>query len=298
VLLGAIALVVTLVSCRDFPFDSEREGYGFNGDWETGDFSQWDQVNYIEDFEPRRIAIVDEPVRQGSRAARFEVRPGDKTTAGNEYSESATGERAEVARHFDGQEGEGDEYFYSFSMFLPEDWVQEQDGWRIPLQFHSVDEQLNGRSPVPPLAFNFLPREGRPNGEDEGGFFVLLHGGDLTDTESAENNSAEILPLPIATGVWHDFIFQVRWDPEDGAVRVWHRADSDDEDDFELRAELEDVPTLLYVTEPERSVSEVFMRQGLYRADNEEGQTNVLYLDATRRGESFDAMTEVFGSDR
>lgn len=294
---AAVAALLTLASCRDFPFEAREPSYGFVGDYETGDTTQWDEANYVEELEPERIEVVTEPVRQGRYAGRFEVRPGDKADAGNEFNDESSGERAEVSRHFSGQEGEGDEFFYSVSMFLPEDWIQEQEGWRVPLQFHSVNDQLNGRSPVPPLALDFLPPDGRDNGKDDGGLFLELHGGDVTEDGSAEHNNALILPLPVQTGVWHDFILQVKWEPDDGEAKVWHRVAGQD-DDFTLRAELSDVPTLLYVTEPEASVSDVFMRQGLYRADNDDDQTNVLYMDAMRRGDSFDDMVEAFDPPR
>lgn len=280
VLVAAVVAVGLLLRERLFP---PPPSYGFVGDYETGDLSQWDRANSLEGAVPTRIQVVSSPVREGDFAARFEVREGDKVDAGNDVNPGAAGERAEVAQDFNGVVGQGDELFYGISLLLPDDWSQEQAGWRIFLQFHSVNDQLDGRSPVPPLALDIVPPDDRPNGRGDGGLYVETHGGDVTDDRFAEGNVAEILPLPLRTSVWHDFVLQVRWDREDGLVRIWHRISG--EDDFELRAELVDVPTLLYVTEPELRISDVFMRQGLYRAAND--ATNVLYLDATVRGSSF-----------
>ena len=259
----------------------DPRNYLFTGDFETGDFSQWHQVNYIESYQPKRIQLVSDIVRQGRYAARFEVRPGDKTSSGNSYSAGASGERAEIAQHWGGVEAEGESYYYSFSMYLPPDWIQEQDGYRIPLQFHSVDKMLDGYSPPPPLSIDFLPRGNRPNGVGNGGLYLELHGGDVSSKSYATGTKAPILPLPVQTGVWHDFVMYVHWHRSGGDVKIWHRTPGQP---FTLRTEVTDRPNILYWS---GGASKVFMRQGMYRRDA--STTTTLYLDATTRSQSFAA---------
>ena len=245
--------------------------FSFDGGFDTGDFSQWADVERVA---PDRIRLVSLPRRLGGHAALFEVRPGDKP--------SRSGERAEVARHFDGQEKEGDTFFYSFSFYLPGDWAQDQDGYRIPFQFHGVNDDLGGRSTYPPVALDFVPQARKPNGQGAGGLWLELHGGDITRTGSPPGAMAEVLSQPIQTGVWHDLILQVRWHRSDGAVTVWHKLG--DQHSWVMKAQIKSKATLQFITSP-FSVSKVYLRQGLYRRSA--SRVDRIYEDATRRGATF-----------
>jgi hypothetical protein len=60
----------------------------FSGDFETGNLGQWDHVQAI----PGRVAVVTNPVAQGSYSGRFEVRRGDKEPeTGNARAEVISG---------------------------------------------------------------------------------------------------------------------------------------------------------------------------------------------------------------
>ena len=65
---------------------------------------------------------------------------------------------------------------------------------------------------------------------------------------------------------------------------MWHGVSGEGE--LEPRATVDGVPTLLYITRPRLSVSRVFLRAGLYRADDAD-RTDALYLDAITRRTSF-----------
>ncbi|HMN97884.1 MAG TPA: polysaccharide lyase [Miltoncostaeaceae bacterium] len=275
------------------PFGSGGGGAPpFSADFETGDLSQWPVVNVLDSRRDEAIRVTAGGARQGRYAARVMVAPGDRPGADGALNPAAAGERAELTRQTGGEEREGDEFFYSFSFRLPPDWVQVADGWRIPLQFHSVDDDLGGRSPVPPVALDFVPPAGRPQGQGAGGLWLEVHGGDLTHEEFAEGNKAQVLPLPVDTGVWHDLVLRVRWSRDDGAVTVWHREAG--EERFARVTELDDIPTMLYVTEPEARVARVFLRTGLYRAPSGD-RTDVLEIDAISRATSFAAAAGAFG---
>lgn len=251
---------------------STSSSHLFSGDYETGDLSQWNEVRRRA---TDRIRVVGSPARNGRYAARFEVRPGDLRTS--------AGERAEVARHWAGQEGHGQDYYYSFSMYLPTGWAQEQDGFRIPIQWHSVNSQLNGKSPPPPLAFAFLPRRERPNGMGQGGLYADMRGGNLT-RPAVTTTKVPVLPLPIRTGIWHDFVVYVYWHRGQGDLKVWHK--TSDQRGFTLRAQINDRPNLYYITSPYSSTSKVFVRQGLFRRTHTT-RTNVIHHDAYTQSETF-----------
>src|SRR5262245_50565999 len=57
----------------------------WRGDYETGDFSQWGPFHV--QAVPGGATIVTSPVRQGSYAARFVVRPGDRPIDSAERAE-------------------------------------------------------------------------------------------------------------------------------------------------------------------------------------------------------------------
>lgn len=244
----------------------------FDGSFETGDFSQWSDVERVAQD---RIRLVTNPVRLGQFAARFEVRDGDKP--------SSSGERAEIALHYDGQEQEGDDFYYSFSFMLPPDWVQGRPGFRIPLQFHGVNADLGGRSTYPPVALNFVPPQGEPNGRGGGGLWLETHGGDLLKSGYKAGFAAPVLGAPVQAGVWHDLILHVVWHRSAGRVTIWHKLAGGR--DWTVVTDLRSVPTLQFISSP-LSVSKVYMRQGLYRADFTNG-VDVIYEDATRRAPTF-----------
>jgi hypothetical protein len=95
----------------------------FNGDYETGDFSQ-----YLEtQAPPGRARIVSSPVGEGNFAACFEFQEGDPIVAGGHRSEAIP----------DREFRSGDAYYFRDLIFLDlVDW----NHWTIPLQFHDTSK--------------------------------------------------------------------------------------------------------------------------------------------------------------
>ena len=58
----------------------------WRGGFETGDLGQW----YVPSNNPERRTIVRDPVREGSYAARIEIRPGDNSPGLNRVEISTT----------------------------------------------------------------------------------------------------------------------------------------------------------------------------------------------------------------
>ncbi|MEJ2888093.1 polysaccharide lyase [Actinomycetospora aeridis] len=128
----------------------------FVGDFETGDFSQWNTCQ-AKGFNGRcrnigagndQMRIVSgADARQGRHAARFNIRPGDVPPFGGR-------ERSEVQSNAEGAVvHEGDERWYQWSMKFPENFENPSGGWFIVLQWHSS-------SGSPPLAIN-VDNDGR-----------------------------------------------------------------------------------------------------------------------------------------
>lgn len=105
------------------------------GDFETGDFSQW-QVGKggIQQKTAGRATVVADVVRQGRYAARFEVRPGDNNVSGS----GDDGERCElmIPAELSGGAAEGDEAWYALSARM--DTPRSPDGWNTLVQWHGT----------------------------------------------------------------------------------------------------------------------------------------------------------------
>lgn len=120
----------------------------FVGDYETGDFGQWDtcQTATVNSgcggfTGDRTMRIVTDDVRQGRYAAEFSIGPGDVPDFGG-------GERAEVRSDAAGAVvKEGDERWYQWSMKFPADFENPTGVWFIVMQWHAGDGS-------PPLAIN------------------------------------------------------------------------------------------------------------------------------------------------
>ena len=183
-----IVLVISAVAT------SGSAGVGWRGDYETGNFSQWD--GGVQEKVDGRATIVTSPVRQGKYAARYEVRPGDNNVAG-----SGNGERTEalVLRGTRGREG--DEQWYAWSTMFAPDFSASNSDWNIFTQWHNsgttggrVEFYINGNT----LGFT-------------------THGGDPA------NPAARAWDIGSkSNGVWYDFIFHVKWSTSNaGFVEVW-----------------------------------------------------------------------------
>ena len=110
----------------------------FVGDYETGEFSQWNQCQnrkysascsrFRESFYGMQVETAIN--RQGRYAARYEVRNGDSPSWGG-------GERAEVARYDVGRVYEGDERWYEFSLLFDTAFPAVTGDFFVVMQWHA-----------------------------------------------------------------------------------------------------------------------------------------------------------------
>ena len=214
----------------------------FTGDYETGDFAQWQTCqSAVRNGSCRGVGQGDSAMqilpadraRQGRHAARFVVNPGDVPDFGG-------GERSEVQSSAAGAVvHEGDERWYEWSMRFPENFENPTGGWFIVLQWHSSKGS-------PPLAIDMNRR-----GE-------LYIGGDGVPHE----------PQTIGTvrrGEWVDYVLHVKFSSstETGFVEAWENG-------------REVVPKTSRAT---MNDDENYLKQGIYR---DKGPSTELWQDGLR----------------
>ncbi len=169
-------------------------GISWRGDYESGNFSQWDCG--VQQKSGDRATIVTSPVRQGRYAARFEVRPGDTNVAGS----GSNGERTEAlsCRSF----GEGQEQWWAWSTMFAPDFSANDSGWNLFTQWH------NSGTTGGTVAFFVAGNK----------IAFQSYGG---DPSHATARSWQIANK--TNGSWYDFVFHVKWssNPNVGFVEVW-----------------------------------------------------------------------------
>ena len=235
-------LIVCLTSAACLP-DSNHKGF------ETGNFAGWMK----ELAQPYSGQIVTSPVRCGDYAARFEIREGD-------VQPPIIGYRTEIHELLYFIAPIGSEQWYGFSTYIPTDWP-DLDNRTVISQWHATpDAGEVWRSP--PLAVRYT-------------------GGRITVTgrysiEPIQNeNDGVMLDLythsdTFAKGVWHDWVFHVRWLYEDeGFVEAW----------------LDDTQVVDYQGPiGYNDKVGVWFKWGIYR--NDHPVTQVIFHDEYRRGNS------------
>jgi hypothetical protein len=172
----------------------------FVGDYETGDFSQWEGCqSAVTNSDCTSIGQGNRTMRivsgaeahQGRHAARFDLGPGDVPDFGG-------GERSEVRSDAAGAVvGEGDERWYQWSMQFPEDFRNPTGGWFIVMQWHAG-------SGSPPLAINV---------NDDGQ--VEIGGDGVRGPKKALG--------PVRRGQWVDYTLHAKFsrDAGEGFVEGW-----------------------------------------------------------------------------
>lgn len=161
----------------------------WRGDFETGDLTQWSKTQMVS---PDRLQVVASPAREGNFALRAHVRKGDDPI-------NASGNRNELVLITD--EPEGSEYWYGWSTMFAEDFPSEKT-WQLFTQWHH-----RGPSGSPPVEFLVNGEEMRMRVGGSGGEIPWR--------------------APLVRGVWHDFVFHVKWspDPNEGFVELFHNGE-------------------------------------------------------------------------
>jgi hypothetical protein len=134
------------------------------------------------------VDTVTSPVREGASAIRFEIRKGDCVP------EDCAEDRERVELKSREHEHEGDERWYSWSFFLPEDFESIWPARQFIAQFHQEGER-------PAMLFSLEPD------------------GLRLDSQFQEDR-ALLVPAAQLRGRWHDVAMHVRWSHHDGFIDI------------------------------------------------------------------------------
>lgn len=154
----------------------------WRGDFDTGNLSQWDVAQRVASD---RIQLTTSPRRQGSHAARFEVRSSD--------SIGDTAPRAEVAAELG--EREGDERYYRwYTYWDPSFPTNYSNSFVTFTQWRSTDES--------------------------GSMTSFMQWGDRIELRRDGTRWS----APLVKGVWHEFVYHVKWSPDArvGFIELWY----------------------------------------------------------------------------
>jgi hypothetical protein len=145
------------------------------------------------------MQVVDNVVRQGKFAARFEVHHGDEPAG------MCCDPRAEVSGEGATEADEGDDLWYQWSTLFGDNFPSGQ-GWSVFSQWHSPEDGS------PPVAIGQNP--------GDGGWGILL------STWNAPGNAGpKFIPwrAPLVRGVWNDIKVHIKWSASDevGFIEFW-----------------------------------------------------------------------------
>ena len=165
-------------------------------DFESGTFEGWSVKRLVG---AHSAVIQSERVRIGTRACRFELRPGDYVSEGH---------RAELR---DPANAPLDaETWYGFSTLIPEDFPVGEGIGCVLAQWHD-QAKLGDPSGKPPIALRY--RHGT----------LRLTGAWARVASHDPDRRYEFLRLPdFPRGVWHDFVFRVFWSRYgESTIKAW-----------------------------------------------------------------------------
>lgn len=171
----------------------------FIGDFETGDFSRWK----LELCCKHSGEIVNSPTRVGTYAVKFTLNRNDPLVK--------KGKRAELKRY--GVSRMGSEYWYGFSIYLPNDWIEDREG-EIVTQWHDNPDFWFGEgSKRPPVSLSIS--------NNNWGITNVWDSSLVTKTNETTIKQ-KLWSGTFTRGVWTDWVFHIKWSyKSDGLIEVW-----------------------------------------------------------------------------
>ena len=154
-------------------------------DFESGDFEGWSVRRLSQDYS---AVIQGDVVRSGTKACRFEIRPGDYVSLGL---------RAELRDWYNAPLEA--ETWYGFSTYLPAAFVPPAGVGIVLAQWH--DQAVIGEpAGKPPLAMRYVDG-------------TLRFTGAFSQIASQDPEKRYVFhEIPaIEHDVWHDFVFRIHW---------------------------------------------------------------------------------------
>jgi hypothetical protein len=248
-------------------------GLLFNGDFETGDFSQWASVL---EAKPGRASIVTAPRKEGSHAARLEARAGE--FIGSDAQPPPGRNRTELVLSPAGKPyapREGEDLWYRFSFYLPSKTPLPKAGTTQGMTILQwITDSPAGSAKFEQLGI-FQFRDTKASGDPGPGHVEFLY----TDSDSRTDNTEHFwrkAASAVTRDVWHEVLMHKRWSSKpNGYVEIWYDGQAQRLADGTTRM------TMRTLT-PGYSAR---MQHGIYRG-NEIGGTAVIYLDGFRIGKT------------
>jgi Polysaccharide lyase len=246
----------------------------WRGDYETGDFSQWSEIQASRTNSAYSVSavgdtsgsVVTAPVRQGEHAAEFVTYPN--------RSRSDT-DRAEVYADVTATEGtEGQDRYYAWSTRFPA--AGNTDGfWRRAGDFNVFTQWHNANNPCGSNIQLGIDARSRRGGNR---IYTDLSSRNPRDCDQATRTKHVTLGR-LRFDVWYDFVAHIKWstNPSVGFYELWMNGKQ------VLRK------TFGQTMADSRGV---YWKQGFYRAAFP--HTNTVFQDAAIRGPSLSAVTRAF----
>ncbi|MEQ1944188.1 polysaccharide lyase [Mesorhizobium sp. VNQ89] len=219
-------------------------------DFESGDFAGWSVRRLPRDYS---AVIQSEVVRTGTKACRFEIRPGDVVSQGL---------RAEL-RDWYNAPFEADTW-YGFSTFIPQDFSPPKGVGIVLAQWHDQAE-LGDPAGKPPLAMRYLDG-------------TLRFTGAFSPVASQDPDMRYVFhEIPnVPHGRWLDFVFRIYWSQKgDSTIDAFLKGNS-----------------LFRFTGPlgyRNQIKGPYFKLGVYASGDIEGPL-VAYHDNYGRADSFEAV--------
>jgi len=278
ILIGFFIIYTLTCSCQKEELQSvEKVQPNFKGDFETGDTSQWGDVNRnLDRPDNEQFEIVTSPVREGKYAIKTTVHDGDEFL-------NTGGERCDFERDVSIEfEKEGKDLWYAWSTLFPSDWknlpVKPEENWLLIADWHSAYNDVGQLLQLEIDSNNYLWARGLTGKIDS--YEGFQGNGDAYYFEQR-------FPKKIIPGEWNDFVIHIKWTTKTkGSITIWHKTENQGQ--FTKILNLNKIPTLQFQTKPESYKSPYFILAHYRSAVNT--HTSVLYHDGFRQGISNEAV--------
>lgn len=262
-LLGAIALLIALLALPGIA----RAGISYNGDWQTGDNSQW---SGLECPNPStQFSIGSAPGGRPGYAARFQETPADVWPGnGTIRCLDQRGDTAETA---------GNDYWFGLSAYFPGPTMGDNLVWEL---HHPASLYNLAGCGVAPYAI--LIDQGKLVFRFAGANCIVGQG--WTQWEPSIPIPG-LNPTPVAT--WVDFAIHIRFtEGTTGVVELYARTGSNPWPTSPLITR-SGIPTLPFCNSCGIHNVLLYTEVGLYKGSSTMSGTDVAYLQGYKRGSSF-----------
>ena len=237
-------------------------------DWRTGTNGAF---SALECPHPdTQFKIVRNPTRSGRPVARFTINTNDRWIDG-------------VVRCLDANyttnETVGQTYFFGFSLYVPRPRLSDNLIWELhqPESLYSV--KGCGLAPYALIA-------------EDGALKFRISTGDCT---VGRGNAHRELNIPIPTletfphARWIDFVTRISFSERDGSFDLWARRAGEPWPAKPL-IQRRHIPTLPYCSSCKVHGVKLYTEMGLYPGSSNYRGTDTIYLDGSRRGQTFQAV--------